>query len=90
MKYELDYVLDSALDGIFIVDENHRLVLFNRACEELFGISNALVGAWPVVAIEDGKAVIKEFRSIPDWYAKHGELLRKHMSDYGQMFDQRG
>ncbi len=58
--------------------------------EELFGISNALVGAWPVVAIEDGKAVIKEFRSIPDWYAKHGELLRKHMSDYGQMFDQRG
>lgn len=58
--------------------------------EELFGISNALVGAWPVVAIEDGKAVIKEFRSIPDWYAKHGELLRKHMSDYGQMWDQRG
>ncbi|MDI3338370.1 ABC transporter substrate-binding protein [Defluviimonas aestuarii] len=58
--------------------------------EELFGISNALVGAWPVVAIEDGKAVIKEFRSIPDWYTKHGELLRKHMSDYGQMFDQRG
>lgn len=57
--------------------------------EELFGISNALVGAWPVVAIEDGKAVIKEFRSIPDWYAKHGDLLRKHMSDYGQMWDQR-
>jgi branched-chain amino acid transport system substrate-binding protein len=57
--------------------------------EELFGISNALVGDWPVVVIENGKAVIKEFRSIPAWYAKHGELLRKHMSDYGQMWDQR-
>ena len=57
--------------------------------EELFGISNALVGDWPVVVIEDGKAVIKEFRSIPDWYAKHGELLRKHMSDFGQMWNQR-
>lgn len=57
---------------------------------ELFGIDNALVGDWPVVAIEDGKAVIKEFRSIPDWYSRHGDLLIKHMKAYGQMFDQRG
>lgn len=39
MKYDLEYVLNSALDGVFIVDRNHRLVLFNRACEELYGKS---------------------------------------------------
>lgn len=57
--------------------------------EELFGINNALVGDWPVVMIEDGKAVIKEFRSIPDWYDKHSDLLIKHMEAYGQMWSQR-
>ena len=39
MKYDLEYVLDSALDGIFIVAQDGRLVLFNKACKELFGIS---------------------------------------------------
>ena len=57
--------------------------------EDLFGISNALVGNWPVVVIEGGKATIKDFRSIPDWYDQHGELLKKHMTAYGQMWDQR-
>ena len=57
--------------------------------EDLFGIDNALVGNWPVVVIENGKATIKEFKSIPDWYASNGELLKKHMSAYGQMWDQR-
>ena len=58
--------------------------------EDLFGIDNALVGDWPVVAIEGGKARIKEFRSIPDWYDQHGELLKKHMAAYGQLWNQRG
>ncbi|WP_294606544.1 ABC transporter substrate-binding protein [uncultured Roseovarius sp.] len=57
---------------------------------ELFGIDNALVGDWPVVAIEGGKATIKEFRNIPAWYEKHGDLLVKHMKAYDQMWDQRG
>ena len=57
--------------------------------KDLFGIDNALVGNWPIVVIENGKATIKEFRSIPEWYAKHGELLKKHMAAYGQMWDQR-
>ncbi|MDH3256528.1 MAG: sigma 54-interacting transcriptional regulator [Nitrospinota bacterium] len=39
MQYDLEYVLDSALDGVFIVASDHRLVLFNRACEELYNIS---------------------------------------------------
>jgi len=57
---------------------------------ELFGIDNALVGDWPVVVIEDGKARIKGFKSIPAWYDKHGDLLIKHMEAYGQMWNQRG
>jgi len=57
---------------------------------ELFGIDNALVGDWPVVAIENGKAVIKEFRSIPAWWDKHGDILVKHMTALGQMWNQRG
>lgn len=57
---------------------------------ELFGIDNALVGDWPVVAIEGGKATIKEFRNIPAWYDKHGDLLVKHMTAYDQMWNQRG
>ena len=57
--------------------------------KDLFGIDNALVGDWPVVVIEGGKARIKGFKSIPEWYAKHGDLLKKHMAAYGQMWDQR-
>ena len=57
---------------------------------ELFGIDNALVGNWPVVVIENGKAVIKEFGNIPEWWSKHGELLVKHMEAFGQMHYQRG
>ncbi len=58
--------------------------------EELFGINNALVGDWPVVVIEGGKARIKEFKSIPAWWKKHGKLLVKHMEARGQMHYQRG
>ena len=57
--------------------------------KELFGIDNALVGNWPVVVIEDGKAVIKDYKSIPEWYDKHSELLIKHMDALGQMYYQR-
>lgn len=57
--------------------------------EELFGINNALVGDWPVVAIRDGKAEIQEFRSIPAWWDKNKDLLLKHMGNLGQLWDQR-
>ena len=56
---------------------------------DLFGIDNALVGDWPVVAIEGGKATIKGFGNIPAWYDKHGDLLVKHMTAYEQMWNQR-
>lgn len=47
--------------------------------EELWGLSNAVVGDWPVVAINDGKARIQEFRSVHGWLEKHTEVLKKHM-----------
>ncbi len=58
--------------------------------KELFGIDNALVGNWPVVVIENGKAVIKEYRSIPQWWDQHGQLLVKHFEKMGEMYYQRG
>ncbi|MGH6946780.1 MAG: ABC transporter substrate-binding protein [Kiloniellales bacterium] len=57
--------------------------------KELFGIDNALVGYWPVVVVENGKAVIKEFKSIPEWMGQHQKLLVKHMDALGQMYYQR-
>lgn len=58
--------------------------------EELFGINNALVGNWPVVVIENGKARIKGYKNIPAWWKKHSKLLIKHMEAHGQMYYQRG
>ncbi len=58
--------------------------------KELFGIDNALVGNWPVVAIENGKAVIKEYRSIPAWWDKNSDTMIKHMEAMGEMYYQRG
>ncbi len=57
--------------------------------KEFFGINNALVGNWPVVRIENGKARIIAFKSIPDWWDRHQTLLIKHMRELGQMWDQR-
>lgn len=58
--------------------------------KELFGIDNALVGDWPVVVIQDGKAQIQEMRSIPAWWDQHKDLLVKHFTEMGEMYDQRG
>ena len=56
---------------------------------ELFGIDNALVGSWPVVTIQSGKARIVEFGSILDWWGRHGDILIKHMRSMNLMWDQR-
>ncbi len=56
---------------------------------ELFGIDNALVGDWPVVTIQKGRARIVEFGSITTWWSKHKHLLIKHMRMMDLMWDQR-
>ena len=58
--------------------------------KELFGIDNALVGDWPVVVIEGGKAKIKEMKSIPTWWDAHSDLMVKHFEAMGEMYYQRG
>jgi branched-chain amino acid transport system substrate-binding protein len=83
---EPDAVLAAMLEG---GTGKHAFGEANWWGKDLFGIDHALVGNWPVVEIQDGKARIVEFRSIPDWYDKHGDLLKKHMAAYNQMWDQR-
>ena len=56
---------------------------------ELFGIDNALVGNWPVVQIQDGKAKIVEFKSIPEWWDKNKAIMIKHFEALGEMWYQR-
>ena len=56
---------------------------------ELFGIDNALVGDWPVVMIENGRARIQEFSSIMDWWSRHKDALIRHMRAMNLMWDQR-
>ncbi len=76
MKYDLEYVLDSALDGVFIVASDHRLVLFNRACEELYGISRQDVvekACWKLSGFHQSwEAISKKGGKIP-----YGELGAK-------------
>ncbi len=57
--------------------------------EELFGIDNALVGNWPVVQIQNGKAVIVEFKNIPEWWDQHKDIMIKKFEDMGEMWYQR-
>lgn len=57
--------------------------------KELFGIDNALVGDWPVVAIENGKARIQDFVSMQDWWTAHKSTLVGHLRALDLMWDQR-
>lgn len=57
--------------------------------EEIFGIDNALVGDWPVVAIRDGRARIQEFGSVLNWLGRNGKLLARHLGELDQLWDQR-
>jgi branched-chain amino acid transport system substrate-binding protein len=56
---------------------------------EIFGSDNAIVGDWPIVAIQNGKARIVAFGSIPDWLQKNGGRLREEMQNLGQLWNQR-
>lgn len=57
--------------------------------KDLFGIDNVLVGDWPVVAVQSGRARIVEFGSVPGWLNRHEDLLRAEMEALGQMWQQR-
>lgn len=57
--------------------------------KEVFGIDNALVGAWPVVAIRDGRARIQEFGSVLGWVEAHGDRLIEELGRHGQLWHQK-
>jgi two-component system sensor kinase FixL len=40
---QLASVLDTAVDGIIVIDENARMLMFNKACERMFGYQAAEV-----------------------------------------------
>jgi branched-chain amino acid transport system substrate-binding protein len=51
--------------------------------KELWGQDNAIVGRWPVVVIENGKARIQEYRSVTSWLRRNKNVLIKHMKELG-------
>ncbi|VVT29080.1 MULTISPECIES: ABC transporter substrate-binding protein [unclassified Roseovarius] len=57
--------------------------------QDMFGLDHTLIGDWPVVQIQRGKARIVGFGSIPDWLARHEPLLRAEMAALGQLWHQR-
>ena len=57
--------------------------------QDMFGLDHTLIGDWPVVQIQGGKARIVGFGSIPDWLARHEPLLRAEMAALGQLWHQR-
>lgn len=50
---------------------------------QLWGQDNAVVGRWPVVVVEGGKARIKEFKSVSSWLDTNQATLVKHMKELG-------
>src|SRR5688572_23470133 len=40
---QLASVIDTAVDGIIVIDENARMLMFNKACERMFGYQAAEV-----------------------------------------------
>lgn len=50
---------------------------------QLWGLDNALVGRWPVVVIENGRARIQEYGNVAGWLADNKEVLVKHMKELG-------
>jgi len=50
---------------------------------QLWGQDNAVVGRWPVVVVQNGKARIQEYRSVSGWLDKNKDVLIKHMKELG-------
>ncbi|MFC1907961.1 ABC transporter substrate-binding protein, partial [Chloroflexota bacterium] len=55
---------------------------------ELFGIDNALVGMWPVVQLQDGKAAIVEMGDMAEAYYTHLDSLIQTFEADGLMWYQ--
>jgi branched-chain amino acid transport system substrate-binding protein len=50
---------------------------------QLYGQDNCVVGDWPVVTMQNGRARIVEFRSVVDWLDSNNDVLKRKMQDLG-------
>lgn len=68
----LSSVLDTAVDGIVVIDDTARILVFSAACERLFGYTSAEVIGRNVSII------------MPDDYARHHDSYVKHYLGTGE------
>ncbi|MFC1950739.1 ABC transporter substrate-binding protein [Chloroflexota bacterium] len=54
--------------------------------KELWGIDNSLMGAWPVVEIQNGKAVIVEMVDLAELYYDNVDRVTKYLEEYDLMW----
>ncbi len=52
---------------------------------DVFGVNNALVGLWPVVELQSGKAKIVEMGDVGAWLAKNQDALISRLTDVGMI-----
>lgn len=71
-KARLHSVLDTAVDGIVVMDDRARIILYNKACERLFGYSAEEVRGRNVKML------------MPEDYAKRHDGYVKHYLDTGE------
>lgn len=57
--------------------------------KELFGIDNALVGNWPIVAVKDAKVEIVEIGDQAAWFEAHKAIVEKRFREENLMPDQK-
>jgi branched-chain amino acid transport system substrate-binding protein len=51
--------------------------------EDFFGVNSAALGKWPVVQMQNGKAVIVEMGDVRAWCDQHLDVLKKHFIELG-------
>ena len=68
-RLRLESIIESAMDGIITVDEDQRVVLFNRAAEQMFGCSTREAIGQPLD------------RFLP---ARYRDAHRHHVQGFGQ------
>ena len=50
---------------------------------QLWGLDNVLVGRWPIVVVQDGKARIQEYGDLAAWLDANNDTLIRHMKELG-------
>ncbi|RLB23810.1 MAG: hypothetical protein DRG71_05700 [Deltaproteobacteria bacterium] len=64
---------------MFVIDKNHKVIQWNRACEEMTGIApNEILGkrVWKGFAIEEGRTFADELlEGLDNFKSKHGDKI---------------